>query len=64
MSKELPLPGDVRLRTIYERVRHHLLEQGCKSEFRYPMYHAPDGNRCAIGILIQDYAYAPELEVL
>lgn len=65
MSQHQPIPADVRLRTVYERVRHHLLTQGEESALLSNgprMYHAPNGNRCAIGILIADHAYSAELE--
>lgn len=55
---------------VYERVGNHLLDQNAKAgvfdkeypdEFS-PRYVDPDGRRCAIGSLISDEHYGPELE--
>lgn len=55
------------LQEIYNKVRDHLLTQGKKSQFitvdgMQCMYRAPDGCKCAVGVLITDEAYSPGLE--
>lgn len=62
MSKE-------RLREIFTTVRDHLLKQGRRSEIVNPetggaecRYRAPDGLKCALGCLIPDELYTPEIE--
>jgi hypothetical protein len=50
---------------IFTRVADHLLTQFDKSissDSLFCAYRAPDGKKCAIGCLITDAAYSPELE--
>lgn len=51
-------------REIFNRVRDHLLLQGAQS--RGPLgnwtYRGRDGHSCAVGCLIKDEFYTPELE--
>lgn len=53
---------------VFDRVRAHLLAQGKKSLIieddgrRSCRYRGPDGLKCAIGCLIHDEAYTPDLE--
>lgn len=50
---------------IFDKVATHLLTQGKKSvrgHSSYCMYHSPQGLRCAVGCLIADEHYTPELE--
>ena len=49
---------------VFDKIYLHLIEQGRKSvnsdgrcQYRYP-----DGDKCAIGCLIPDELYTPELE--
>lgn len=62
----------MQIRELFERVRAHLLTQGKKSireeidERGLPsdscLYRGPDGTSCAVGCLIKDEFYTPELE--
>lgn len=50
---------------IYDKVKAHLLTQNAKSydvENNMCMYRHPDGLKCAIGVLIPDDAYTPDME--
>jgi hypothetical protein len=56
---------------IFDKVACHLLTQNAKAEVSEPTlvgsvttcrYRVPDGKRCAVGCLITDSFYAPELE--
>ena len=48
---------------VFNRVYKHLLTQGVKAEVRGgSRYRAPGGLKCAIGILIPDELYTPDLE--
>ena len=50
---------------IYDKVKAHLLTQNAKSydvENDMCMYRHPDGLKCAIGVLIPDDAYTPDME--
>ena len=49
---------------IFDKIYLHLIEQGRKSidSDGQCMYRSPDGDKCAIGCLIPDELYTPELE--
>lgn len=58
------------LQQVFDKAATHLLKQGERSE-GYPdvdegklmcMYRGPEGRMCAVGALISDEAYSPELE--
>jgi hypothetical protein len=53
-------------REVFDIVKNHLLTQNKRSvdEYGRCMYRAPDGSKCAIGCLIPDERYKPELEKL
>jgi hypothetical protein len=55
---------------IFDKVKRHLLKQGCKSMeddksaiTRWCMYRGPRGLKCAIGALIPDDLYDPAMEM-
>ena len=49
--------------TVFDKVVKHLLTQKRRSEGkRGCAYRAPDGDMCAVGCLISDKAYDPEIE--
>lgn len=55
-------------REVFDKVKAHLLQQGCRS-VKYIdslreicRYRAPDGKMCAIGCLIKDEYYSEDLE--
>lgn len=55
------------LQQIFDRVALHLLRQNERSSadwYEHPrcMYRGPNGLKCAVGFLIADEAYQPELE--
>ena len=59
---ELP-PGGVSLQWVYNRVRDHLLKQGCRAiEAGMCRYRGPNDTACAAGCLIRDDKYSPDLE--
>ena len=64
MTAEAPTPHQTR-QCIFDEAARHLLAQGRRAydeaddECRY---RAPDGCMCAIGVLIKDEHYTPELE--
>lgn len=49
---------------IFDKVAKHLLTQGERSEsgFIGCVYRTPNGMKCAIGCLIDDEIYTPEIE--
>lgn len=49
---------------IYNKVKNHLLTQNKKScdENFHCVYRNPDGLKCALGCLISDEYYSPEIE--
>lgn len=47
---------------IYDKVLNHLVKQGKKSIDSYCKYRGPDNTSCAVGCLIPDDEYTPELE--
>jgi hypothetical protein len=51
---------------IYDTVKAHLLAQGCKSvelgAFASCLYRGPKDTKCAIGVLIPDALYSPQME--
>lgn len=49
---------------VFDKVLNHLLKQGRKSvdSDGRCLYRAPNGDKCAIGCLIPDELYTPELE--
>lgn len=50
---------------VFDTVTRHLLTQGKKAEefpSRTCVYHSPKGLKCAIGCLIPDSLYSPDLE--
>lgn len=50
---------------VFCKVREHLLTQMAKAtDFDVCRYRAPDGKRCAVGCLIKDEFYTPDLEGL
>ena len=50
---------------IYDRVAQHLITQGQRAAYGVScIYHASNGDKCAIGVLISDEAYLPEMEGL
>ena len=52
-------------RVIYETVRQHLLTQRAKSQTGGDcLYRGPNGLKCAIGCLIPDEVYKPDMESL
>lgn len=47
----------------FNKVAEHLITQWAKAEGEYGFaYHAPDGKKCAVGCLIPDEIYDPDLE--
>ena len=56
------------LQEIFDKVAVHLLTQGCKSGQPNPamgfqcLYRGPNGTQCAVGHLIKDEHYSPEME--
>lgn len=48
----------------FDIVAAHLLKQGCQSLDQNGdcMYRAPDGCKCAVGVLIRDEDYDPDIE--
>ena len=51
---------------IFDKVCKHLLEQGCKSmgNSQACLYRGSNGTQCAVGCLITDEAFKPELNSL
>lgn len=53
---------------IYDKVKAHLLTQGKRSTKYGPsgicVYRNPDGLKCAVGALIDDEHYRPDIECL
>lgn len=49
---------------IFDTVARHLIAQGKQAvdESGYCKYRAPDGRRCAAGVLITDEEYVPNME--
>lgn len=49
---------------IFDTVAAHLIKQGHKSKRsdNFCLYRGPDGDKCAIGILITDDEYSQEME--
>jgi len=48
---------------IYDQVKQHLLNQGCKSEDSAScMYRDVNGNKCAAGCLMSDDEYTAQFE--
>lgn len=48
---------------IYDKVKAHLLAQGGPAmNDGTCVYRSPDGKKCAVGCLITDEAYTPEIE--
>jgi hypothetical protein len=54
----------MKLQEIFDTVATHLLTQGRKAGRTTPLYHAPDGLTCAVGCLITEKAYSPDIEDL
>lgn len=60
----------VRQQEIFDKVARHLFTQGKPSVLEYEIgdtrcrYRGEDGTKCAIGILIKDEFYTPEIEDL
>lgn len=50
---------------VFQKVKSHLLEQGCKSsnpKNDMCLYRGPSGRKCAAGVLIDDEHYSEALE--
>jgi len=54
---------------IYDTVAKHLFAQGMRSQGAHPdkdsmvcLYRGPNGTKCAVGVLIPDEFYDPEME--
>lgn len=48
---------------IFNKVRDHLLSQNARSAvYGRNLYRGPDGLMCAIGCLVEDSHYTPEME--
>lgn len=60
--KQLEQQAD--LRAIFERVKAHLLAQGCQSKDADDecSYRGADGLKCAVGVLIEGRYYSTRLE--
>lgn len=48
----------------FDTVVNHLRQQGKRAYDGICMYRAPDGSKCAVGILIKDEEYFPGMELL
>jgi hypothetical protein len=54
---------DHTLQEVFDQVATHLLTQGKQAlDGDRCLYRAPDGTKCAIGCLISDEEYKPEIE--
>lgn len=55
---------------IFDKVAPHLFTQGCRSSdnaadfFGTCLYRGPNGMSCAVGVLIPDELYDPEMEAI
>ena len=55
---------------IFDKVAPHLFTQGCRSSadaadfFASCLYRGPNGMSCAVGVLIPDELYDPEMETI
>lgn len=53
------------LRTLFDQMADHLMAQGRKSYDELEdicMYRAPDGCKCAVGVLIEQHEYDDDIE--
>lgn len=54
-----------QLRAVFNTVRDHLLKQAVQAKDGGTcMYRGPNGTKCAVGCLIKDEHYTPEIEGL
>ena len=60
----LPKEKTVEKSELFEKVRNHLLEQGRRAadEKGDCLYRGPDGTKCAVGCIIPDDLYDPDME--
>ena len=60
---DVPTVPTLTAQEAFDRVARHLLTMPHQSyDDGFCSYRAPDGNRCAVGCLIPDDAYVPDLE--